>query len=362
MDSHPDMTEQGRWLTYAEIAKLRGIARPAQSVSSGGIGGGVSRTIRGPSGLSSPWHGRNRPNLTGRTIRPTVRETCLLTSALTFPVRSAPWRPLTRRYASNYRRPSSGTRPNASAPTGQRRPVTASMPERRCCASGSRRWKPACGRAGGCEALRRAEDGRQGRGLLARLGAALRGEDDGIIMDGSPVHRRPGAHRECFLSLVRRDRERRSIAAALAGEIGAYDQNLDPPAVVAAYREIAGLDDMTRGRLLKSMPAKLPDTHPVFDKVAEKIGLLPVDEARSVSAFYNDVTGMRLITSSLPSDGFADRKKVQVATLNPLANEIERHHPRTLDLIERLEGIAHESHWRSLQDPWARLRAAWPAS
>lgn len=99
--------------------------------------------------------------------------------------------------------------------------------------------------------------------------------------------------------------ERRSIAAALAGEIGAHIGIILPADLPGAYRRIATLDRETRVKALRAMPAT-PTSHPVFDKVAHKIGLLSADEAREISAFYNMVTGFRIHASNLSSDKFLD--------------------------------------------------------
>jgi hypothetical protein len=140
--------------------------------------------------------------------------------------------------------------------------------------------------------------------------------------------------------LWERHHQRGSIAAALAGEIGAYVKLLDPPNTVAAYRTIATFDHATRRRRLRSM-LKTPTGHPVFDKVADKIGLLPAAEALDISAIYNVVTGMRIFMSSLSSDEFANADdEVQVAILGKIADTIEQYHPFALDLVERLKRIS----------------------
>ena len=87
-----------------------------------------------------------------------------------------------------------------------------------------------------------------------------------------------------------RQRDRRGLAGALAGEIGAYLDLLNGDTLSAAYRQIAALDRDLRVGRLRSLPA-LPTTHPVFDKVAEKLGTLPHAAAYGVSRFYNVVTG-----------------------------------------------------------------------
>jgi hypothetical protein len=87
------------------------------------------------------------------------------------------------------------------------------------------------------------------------------------------------------------------IAAALAGEINAYvdllSAKIDGRDAAASYRLAAGLNQDARLVWLRTIPP-LPSAHPVFDKVAEKIGQLPHAEAYAISRFYNVITGMRL--------------------------------------------------------------------
>jgi hypothetical protein len=150
-----------------------------------------------------------------------------------------------------------------------------------------------------------------------------------------------------------------SVAAALAGEIGAYVKQFDPPTAIANYRAIAAFDHATRRRRLRSMPKRLPDTHPVFDKVADKIGLLPVAEALDVSSIYNVVTGVRLMISWLSTDEFAGADdEVQIAVLDRIADGIEQNYQPALDLVERLKGISSQSFWRhAAARLWSRCRS-----
>jgi hypothetical protein len=142
-----------------------------------------------------------------------------------------------------------------------------------------------------------------------------------------------------------RYRDRCGVAAALAGEIGAYVKQLNPPDTVTAYRKLATFDHETRRRRLRSM-LKTPDSHPVFDKIADKIGLLPAAEALEVSSIYNVVTGMRIIISSLSGDEIAAADdEVQIAILGKLADAIEQNYLPAQELIERLKRISNQSFW-----------------
>jgi hypothetical protein len=146
-----------------------------------------------------------------------------------------------------------------------------------------------------------------------------------------------------------RYRERRGVAAALAGEIAAYVTVLDAPTTIAAYRRLATLEDDTRRRRLRAM-VKPPQGHPVYDKVADKIGLLPVAEALEVSAIYNVVTGLRILLSNLSSDEFANvEDDVQVAYLNKIAEGLEKYCPRAEQLVARLNRISNGNFWQYLR-------------
>jgi hypothetical protein len=103
-----------------------------------------------------------------------------------------------------------------------------------------------------------------------------------------------------------------------------------------------------RRRRLRCM-LKTPTGHPVFDKVADKIGLLPASEALDVSSIYNVVTGMRIIISSLSSDEIANADdEVQVAILGKIADTIEQNYPVAQNLVERLKRISDQGFWCSL--------------
>lgn len=139
---------------------------------------------------------------------------------------------------------------------------------------------------------------------------------------------------------------RRSIAAALAGELDAYFRLLDAPNFAANYRAIAGLDRAQRCRVLRAMP-QLPGGHPVFDKVAEKIGLLPTAEASEVSSIYNVVSGLRVLLAGLSTPGMVEADcETQRGRLHFLADGLVQHAPRARLLVERLERIAEPSSWR----------------
>ncbi|HXZ00451.1 MAG TPA: hypothetical protein VEI03_10650 [Stellaceae bacterium] len=139
--------------------------------------------------------------------------------------------------------------------------------------------------------------------------------------------------------------ERRSIAAALAGEIGAYLALIRPAEIPGVYRRIATLDREQRLKALRAMPSP-PPTHPVFDKVAHKIGLLSADEAREISAFYNIVTGFRIHVSNFSTDKFLEAPdQMHVGILNFLAQAVEDEAPKAAQLVARLRQTADKGFW-----------------
>jgi hypothetical protein len=139
--------------------------------------------------------------------------------------------------------------------------------------------------------------------------------------------------------------ERRGVASALAGEIGAYITLLKPETMIDALRTIATMARKDRQNLLRSF-GELADTHPVFDKIAHKIGLLPPRETLEISAFYNIVTGFRIQMTGLSSERFLEATDgYQVAILKDLAQTLEEQAPKTHELVARLLLIAGETFW-----------------
>lgn len=88
----------------------------------------------------------------------------------------------------------------------------------------------------------------------------------------------------------------------------------------------------------------LPQTHPVFDKVADKIGLLSIDIALEISKFYNVVTGLRLLASGFSTERFMNLPdKMQTGQLEFCLAALDRHFPAGAVLADRLEVISREN-------------------
>ncbi len=143
-----------------------------------------------------------------------------------------------------------------------------------------------------------------------------------------------------------RHRDRRSIASAIAGEIEAYIELLNGPETSAGYRLLATAGDRAgRIAMFRAVP-NLPTSHPVFDKVADKIGLLPIAEAYGISRIYNVVTGMRLLISGMSSQGFIDASDhIQVHRMIFVSDTMEREVAAARALVARLKRVSRQNLW-----------------
>ena len=142
---------------------------------------------------------------------------------------------------------------------------------------------------------------------------------------------------------------------ALAGEIRTYVDFLNPPDRRALapgaspgmwdnMRQIASIKDRATRVISLGALGKLPNTHPVFDKVADKLGYLGTDDATAASRFYNVITGMRLQWANLSSPGFlAASDDHHAATLRVFANMLENEVRAGRALSDRLTALARLS-------------------
>jgi hypothetical protein len=142
-----------------------------------------------------------------------------------------------------------------------------------------------------------------------------------------------------------RQHERRNVAAALAGELGAYLSLIEPTPLADIYRKLAAAPFDERRRRLASLAAP-PTGHPVFDKLAGKLGLLSAAHARSVSRVYNVVTGMRQLQAHLPSPRFIESgDDIQRSLLQYLAAGLEQYLPEARALVTELEAVSRQTVW-----------------
>src|ERR1700722_7697699 len=91
---------------------------------------------------------------------------------------------------------------------------------------------------------------------------------------------------------------RKAVAAALAGELGAYLRLSRPEQTAENIKTLAKIPYDERVVRLRGL-FNLPSGHPVFDRLADKIGSLSPEAARGVSEAYNIITGARLLLVSI---------------------------------------------------------------
>jgi hypothetical protein len=132
---------------------------------------------------------------------------------------------------------------------------------------------------------------------------------------------------------------RKAVAAALSGELGAYLRLSQPERTVEHIKTFAKIPYDERVKLLRGL-FSLPSGHPVFDRIADKIGGLSPEAARGVSEAYNIITGARLLLMAMSSDPFLEAPDhMQVARITAMADmfaqEIEGMR-KTVTLLDRL--------------------------
>lgn len=134
--------------------------------------------------------------------------------------------------------------------------------------------------------------------------------------------------------------DRRSLAAALAGEISGYLAALNPETAALNYRALAALDRETRVRKLAAFPP-IPTGHPVYDKLADKVGLLPPHLTREISRIYNVVNGTRLLIGHFRTAEFlAADDDYQRGLIEQVAVAMDVHVPPAREAVRQLEEIA----------------------
>ena len=150
---------------------------------------------------------------------------------------------------------------------------------------------------------------------------------------------------KAYLDAWSRNQEKRSIAAALAGELSAYLILLDAPVSFPAFRAMLALERDARITVFSSFPSP-PVNHPVFDKVVDRIGILSTEDARDVSRIYNVMTNFRLIMAGMSSAAFKGAPDaLHFARVETLLTLMERELPIARALIDRLNRTANTRAW-----------------
>jgi hypothetical protein len=138
--------------------------------------------------------------------------------------------------------------------------------------------------------------------------------------------------------------QRRGVAGALVGEIGAYVEiilEMDLDANLLAW---VNIQPEKREGILRAM-APFPIGHPVFDKIADKLMFLPPEQSIGISRFYNAVTSMRLLMTNMRSAEFiALQPEVQNANFRIVATLVGREFRSARDrLLPALRSLADET-------------------
>jgi len=150
---------------------------------------------------------------------------------------------------------------------------------------------------------------------------------------------------------------RRGVAGALAGEIGAYVEIILAMDLDATLLAWVNIPVEKREGILRAM-APLPTGHPVFDKIADKLTLLPSEQSISISRFYNAVTSMRLLMMNMRSAEFvALQPDVQNANFRIVATIVGREFRSARDtLLPALRALADETALKAIRWKWHRFQ------
>ena len=99
-----------------------------------------------------------------------------------------------------------------------------------------------------------------------------------------------------------RHRQTAAVASAIYGEIQSYVHDLRPHSTTAAHKALEVFDDTDELNARLRGFSQLPFAHPVFNAVADRLGLLPAKLCEEVATFYTVVTGVRGIMATFPTD------------------------------------------------------------
>lgn len=156
------------------------------------------------------------------------------------------------------------------------------------------------------------------------------------------------------LENYRRHKDRQGIASALYGEISALMNITRENDVVAALKQLISEIEANVNFPLGSISTPIANVNPVFDKLADKIGLLSYDTPEYLARFYNGLMGYRKTFSELymgSYDKYPDKRLAALRSIVKIAEESERISgillPKLLD--------ASNKRW--LKSPWSRRQA-----
>lgn len=161
-------------------------------------------------------------------------------------------------------------------------------------------------------------------------------------------------------------RERRALAAALAGEIASLVFGYDVPTVAAAWRRIAAADQKERSSHFAGLQST-PTNYPIFDRLSDRLGLLPVSYIQAISVFYQININLRIVHNNLSNPSFlSSATSMQFSKCNWMAGSVEVFTPLGKELSIGLNKISQESFrrfiWNQIFGPSATVVAQAPTS
>lgn len=129
------------------------------------------------------------------------------------------------------------------------------------------------------------------------------------------------------LENYRRHKDRQGIASALYGEISALINITEENKIIEILSNLVVAIEKNKNFKMKSMSTPISNANPVFDKVADKIGLFPDNIPEYIARFYNGLMGYRKTFSELymgSYDNDHDRKLMAIQAVVKIAKEGER--------------------------------------
>ena len=139
-----------------------------------------------------------------------------------------------------------------------------------------------------------------------------------------------------------RYRDRRGIAGAIGGELAAYLDLLNRPDIWADYKAATHLDRVSKIAKFKATP-RLPIAFPVFEKLADRLGLLPNSAAVEISRSYIMLSCLCNLNKSISDKSFIESdEEFQNNRLNYIADLMMMEVARSLSLVQFLREVSKQ--------------------
>ncbi len=142
-----------------------------------------------------------------------------------------------------------------------------------------------------------------------------------------------------FIEHYRRFRDSKNLAAALAGELGAYSETW-----ITANESISALLQLIEEEGAQDLPKIEKQTDRVFDSCVANIGLLGPDLAKEVAYVYNQLSGARL---SLTIATETKSKQVQINTLTHMLQLGRKIYD--MDSQQKLIDFSQKKYYRTME-------------